>query len=292
MKIPFLLFSFDSMRKNGRRFKNLGAFLAKLVPGLGSTLSKIEADIDPGSYAVGSLLSSFFYGIFFSAVGALSLTLRGADPLVPALLIGLTSWLMFFLVHMVYPGIVMKKIATKESKDLLFALREIMMDVNSGVPLFDSMKNVAGESYSYVSSDFEWVVKSIESGVPQRIALKNLALKSESEYMKRALWQMVNALESGASMGSTLPGIVESLEANAYREIKNYSSNLNFLMLIYMLAAAVVPSLGITFMVLLSAFSDLGVTVETILMLVGTSAVMQIIMIGYMTTTRPEIFGG
>jgi hypothetical protein len=45
-------------------------------------------------------------------------------------------------------------------------------------------------------------------------------------------------------------------------------------------------------LVLLSAFSGLGVTIETLGLLVGSSAAMQVIMIGYMSSTRPEIFGG
>jgi hypothetical protein len=77
-----------------------------------------------------------------------------------------------------------------------------------------------------------------------------------------------------------------------YQDIKNYSSNLNFLMLLYMIVATVVPSLGITFLVLLSAFSGFGVSFTTLLMLLGFSVVVQAIMIGYMSSTRPEIFGG
>lgn len=290
MRIPFLLISFESMKKLGRKFRGLGRAISR--PELGKTLSKIGTDVEPEAYAVGSLFSAFFYGLVFFALSMAVLTLRGVDAMLFSLAIGVSFWLLFFAIHMIYPSIIMKKIATKESKDLLFALREIMMNVNSGVPLFDSMKNVARANYGYVSQDFEEVVKNIESGVAQRDALKSLALKSESEYMKRAVWQMVNALESGASMGNALFGIVQSLEDYSYREIKDYSTNLNFLMLIYMLAAAVVPSLGITFLVLLSAFSELGVNMNTIAMLIGASAFMQVVLIGYMSATRPEIFGG
>ena len=190
------------------------------------------------------------------------------------------------------PTIILKKIAVKESRDLLFALREIMMTVKSGVPLFTAMRNVGGADYGYVSQDFRWVAQQIESGVSERDALKNLAIRTESEYLKRALWQVVNAMESGAAMGNALSGIVESAEEYIYRDIKNYTSNLNFLILIYMLVAVVVPSLGVTFLVLLSAFGSLGVSVESVLVLIVASALMQIAMIGYMSTTRPEIFGG
>ena len=292
MRIPVLLLSLRSTKKLGRRFKGLGSALIRVQPGLGEVLAKIRMDVEPEAYVVGSLFSAFFYGLIFFAVSMLALTMRGVEPLYQSLGIGIAFWFLFFSLHLIYPAIIMKKIAAKESKDLVFALREIMMDVNSGVPLFDAMKNVASADYGYVSSDFEMVIKKIERGVSQLDALRSLALESESEYMKRALWQMVNALETGASMGSALPGIVTALENHLYREIKDYSSNLNFLMLIYMLGAAVAPSLGITFLVLLSAFSELGVTMETIAILIGASALLQVFLIGYMSSTRPEVFGG
>jgi len=296
-KIPVLLLTPKTVRRIGRRLKPIGSALAKLQPGMGETLSKMGFDISAGEYMAGSLVSSFLYGAIFCAISLVALSIRGGEELVesaPSISIGvgLVVWLLFFLLHIIYPKITVSKIATKESKDLLFALREIMVDVDSGVPLFDSMKNVATSDYGYVSNDFNDVVKQIESGVPEREALKRLALKSESEYMRRAIWQMVNALESGASMGNALPGIVQSLENHIYREIKSYSSNLNFMMLIYMLSAAAIPSLGITFLVLLSAFGDFGVTAGTIQMLVAASAFIQIVMIGYMSSTRPEVFGG
>jgi hypothetical protein len=103
---------------------------------------------------------------------------------------------------------------------------------------------------------------------------------------------MINALESGASMTTALPGIVDALESNTYRMIRSYSANLNFLMLVYMLIAAAIPSLGITFLVLLSAFSGMGVDIPKILGLIIGSAIGQIVMIGYMGSTRPQIFGG
>jgi flagellar protein FlaJ len=193
---------------------------------------------------------------------------------------------------MVYPSIILRKIAIKQSRDMLFALRELLIDVKSGIPLYWAMKNVAKAEYGYVSRDFGWVSIQIERGVPEREALRSFAIKTESEYLKRAIWQMVNALESGSSLGGSLEGIVQSVEEYVYRDIKNYSSNLNFLMLLYMFAAAVIPSLGVTFLVLLSAFSDFGITIETIFMLIGTSIILQVVMIGYMGSTRPEIFGG
>ncbi|MBU0590882.1 type II secretion system F family protein [Candidatus Micrarchaeota archaeon] len=294
-RIPVLLLSFDTVRRLGRRMSGLGKVLTKIMPSLATNLPKLEIDIEPEAYAVGSLVSSFIYGAVFSLIVVVAFLAGESDPENIgnfALGTGIGIWFVFFIMHLIYPSIVVKKVAAQESKDLLFALRELMVDVNSGIPLFWAMNNTANAGYGQVSDDFRLVVQEIESGVSERDALRNLAIKTESEHLKRALWQMVNAIESGATMKGALAGIVDSVEKYTYRTIKNYSSNLSFLMLIYMFAAAVVPSLGVTFLVLLSAFSDFGVSVSTVSTLVVGSAMMQLVLIGYMSATRPSIFGG
>ncbi len=295
-KIPWLLLSFGAMEKISRRFKSFGNLLSKLKPKLEDDLRSLNLDIDAESYAFGSLLSALVYGLVFSLIVFLILGMRGGYETEFMYRISAASGIgfltIFFLLHLYYPSILSKKNAAKENKDLLFALRDIMMMVESGVLLYDAMKNVAKSNYGHASKDFERVVKKIETGRSEREALKQLALTSESEYMKRACWQLVNALESGAIMENALASIVNALENQIYRDIKNYSANLNFLMLLYMLVAAAIPSLGITFLALLSVFSGIGVTPETILGLVGGSVFAQIVIIGYISNTRPEIFGG
>lgn len=293
-RIPVLLFSWKSVIRIGKRLRPVGRAAVKLNPKLGEVLQKLGVEVDAEAYAAASVLSSFLYGLFlFIAISLVFLITNTIDQQIPlALASGTGVWMLFLLLHLIYPGIILRKVAVNEGRDLLFALREIMMDVNSGVPLFSALQNVAEADYGYITKDFKLVTERIESGTSEKEALKEFAIKSESEHVKRAVWQMVNALESGAGMGGALSGIVQSVEEKTYRDIRDYTSNLNFLMLIYMFTAAVIPSLGVTFMVLLSAFGDFGVTVETVSMLVAGSAIMQAILIGYMGSTRPEIFGG
>ncbi|MFH0884329.1 MAG: type II secretion system F family protein [Candidatus Micrarchaeota archaeon] len=294
-RIPFLLLPEKSVVRIGKRFR-VGHLLLPLFPNLGNTLQKTRIEFQPDAYIVASILSSFIYGLLLFLISLAALSLRnlegGAEPLPTSLGVGILFWGLFFILHLYYPTIVMKKVATKENKDLLYALREVIIDIDGGVPLFDSMKNVSLAGYGYVSADFDWVVRQIESGIPEREALKQLALKTESEYLKRAAWQMVNALESGAKMSDALEGIAVAVENYLFREIKNYSTNLNFLLLIYMLGGIVGPSLGITFMILLSAFSGLGVTIDNVIMMIIGASLLQIVLIGYMASTRPELFGG
>lgn len=293
-RVPILLLPEPFAKQAARKFR-LGTLPLPLFPNLAATLQKTRITIDAASYVSASVLSSLLYGALFFLIALIAFTFKpptAGDALTVSLLLGCVIALLFFVLHIYYPTIIMKKIAAKENKDLLFALREIIIDIDGGVPLFDSLKNVSRADYGYVSEDFEWAVRQIESGMPEREALKQLALKTESEYLKRAAWQMVNALESGAKMSDALEGIALAVENYLFREIKNYSTNLNFLLLIYMLGGVVAPSLGITFMILLSAFSGLGVTMDNVMILVGGASALQVIMIGYMASTRPELFGG
>jgi len=293
-RIPLLLLGQRAIARMGHRSSIPGRMLQPLFPRLGKTLSEIRFEVEPDAYLTASLLSSFVYGLLLFGLmfTVISVTGTQEDPLPMSLGIGLVFWMTFFMLHVAYPGIIVRKIAAKENKDLLFALREIIIDVDGGVPLFDSMRNISQSEYGYISLDFDWAVRRIESGMPEREALKQLALKTESEFLKRAAWQMVNALESGARMGDALESIAASVENYLFHEIRDYSSNLNFLLLLYMLGGIVAPSLGITFMILLPAFSGLGVTLESVFALISATAVLQIAMIGYMSSTRPGLFGG
>jgi len=294
--VPFLLVSFKTMEEFGRRLGPVGKALSSVHPNLSKELQSLGITLKPGHYMVGALISAFIYLVLaFGLVFALLLT----SPLFTmearlrvAGLIGLLCLVIFFVLHLIYPSILVKKFASRSEKDLLFALREIMVSVNSGIPLFDSLKNVSTGGYGKVSEDFGTVVKEVEMGIPEKEALKLLAIRSESEHMKRAVWQIINSMESGGSLSTSLPSIVDDLEHSLYRSIRSYSSSLNFLMLIYLLIAAAIPSLGITFLVLLSAFSGMGITVTRILMLLLFAAIGQITLIGYMSATRPDIFGG
>ncbi|NYZ74542.1 type II secretion system F family protein [Candidatus Micrarchaeota archaeon] len=293
-RVPIMLLPANVVRKLGRRTFPPVMLLLPLFPSLKGTLQEIRSEVGVDSFVTASLFSSFIYGLIFFLLSFALLSSRPitTDPLIFSIVLGAVFWLMFFILHIYYPGIIVKKIAAKENKDLLYALREMIIDIDGGVPLFDSMKNISAAGYGYISADFDWVVRQVESGVPEREVLKQLALKTESEFLKRAAWQMVNALESGAKMSDALEGIAVAVEEYLLREIKNYSNNLNFLLLIYMLVGIVAPSLGITFMVLLSAFSGLGVTIEAVMMLIICTSIFQVVMIGYMASTRPDLFGG
>src|SRR5271157_5008662 len=107
MKVPIMLFSSNSMKKIGRRFRPIGKIIMALMPSVGKKFSKMMTDVEPEEYATASVFSSLVYAIIFFVLSYALLVFRGgfADPLQGALLIGLTFWLIFLSLHLVYPSI-------------------------------------------------------------------------------------------------------------------------------------------------------------------------------------------
>ena len=292
-KVPLHLFSFQRMA-GFKRFVFLGKFLLKLRKNLPEDLITLGVEVQPEDYMAASFFSASFYSIIFGLL-IFFLTLISPTQSHLALVFGIgfamILFFLFFTLHIIHPSILKKKIATRENKDLLFAIREIVLSVESGIPLFNSLKNVSMAEYGYISRDIGKAVKRIESGGYEKDALKELAIQSENEFMRRAAWQIVNSLETGSNVSTALSSILDILEKQINREIRDYSANLNFIMLLYMLVAAAVPSLGITFIVLLSAFSGTGTGPLTIIAFLTVLFFVQIMILGYANATRPAIFG-
>ena len=71
--------------------------------------------------------------------------------------------------------------------------------------------------------------------------------------------------------------------------IKSYNAELNFIVLIYLLISAVLPTIGVTVLVIFSLFGILGITPELFATIVLASFVLQSIIIGYVKAKRPNM---
>ena len=287
IRVPFLLI--QPRRGFSRRLRQLSTNILSFLPSTRYDLAQLFENIDPEDYVGAALFSAMIAGSFFAIMLFIITLARPAyDPFLNVILGGVGIFAIFSF-YMIYPGILLKKIGQETDNDLIFALRELALQIESGVTLYEGMTNIAGENYGYVSRAFATVVREINTGVTEKKALQRMALRSESEYLKKIVWQILTAIESGAPLASTLRSVVDGLMVERYRMVKEYSSGLNFLILMYMLIAAAIPSIGMTFMILLSTFSGLGLTPEVYVLVIIGSFIGQASLIGYISVTRPNI---
>ncbi|TRZ54025.1 type II secretion system F family protein [archaeon] len=109
-----------------------------------------------------------------------------------------------------YPSLIASRNVRTLEKDMLSAMQHMLIEVKSGVPLFNSMVGIS-EGYGNISREFRKITKEINAGVKETDALDEATQRNPFVHFRRVLWQIANALRSGSDVASTLQSIVENL---------------------------------------------------------------------------------
>ena len=162
--------------------------------------------------------------------------------------IGLFFAFVTFFYIKAYPKLLVKKKQANVERNILYALRHMYVQVTSGVPLFDAMVSVSQGNYGQVSSEFKAAIREINTGVPIDKAIDDLTELNPSMYFRRAMWQVSTGVKTGSDIGGILKNTIDYISAEQKIMIRRYGSQLNPLTVAYMMIAVIVPSLGITFL--------------------------------------------
>jgi flagellar protein FlaJ len=167
----------------------------------------------------------------------------------------------------------------------------MLVQLESGIPVFQIIVNIAASNYGFVSHEFSKAVKEINSGVSQIEALENLIKRSQSVYFKRVLWQISNGMRSGSDMTIVIKDSVDNLNKEQAIQIQSYGSRLNPLVMFYMLIAVILPSLGLTFFIIISSMLGLsGSMMKLMFAAIFVFVVLiQIMFLGMIRTRRPSL---
>lgn len=294
MRIMFLLYSVEAIDKVNRKFVWIGHRLGHFFPGLDLDLERAGIKTSSQKYLTASFFSAIVYGIlsfsFFYLLFFLRDEIITSDNTFASVGLGLFFFIIFFFLHVIYPGIIANKYAAGIDQSLMFALKSMLIQVTSGVSLFNAMVNVSKSNYGAVSNEFRDVVKEISAGESETKALEKLALRTKSEYLKKTSWQLLTSLRSGASLKGALTTVVSSLDNQHMRAIKDYAAELNLWILLYLLLAAAIPTMGVTFLVIMSAMAGLNIGPEAVVIIIVGAGLMQIVLIGFVKTRIPKVY--
>ncbi len=288
-RIPFIPFPMSLMLKIAKKFRSIGVFFSKISPSTKTDLIKADIEIDARDYLTIGFLSSVFWALIVLGILLILSTIKDFSSLV--LFIGAPLLVLFssFFYIQNYPKLIIARKIKKLDKNLLFALRSMEIQVSSGVSLFDSIVSISKEKYGLISEEFKRAVKKMSTGKSEIEALEDLILKNPSLYFRRIIWQITNSLRSGTDLSSTLKVIVEDLSYERLIEIRKYGSELNPMAMMYMMMAVIFPSLGVSFLMLLSSFSSINLTNNIFWMILGFTAFFQFIFVGFIKSKRPVI---
>jgi flagellar protein FlaJ len=180
-----------------------------------------------------------------------------------------------------------KSFAEEIDRKLPFALKDMMVEIKSGLTLYDALLNIARSDYGLVSKEIRLAVKAANAGIPLTNALKRVAQKTQSAHFRRVLWQIITAIQSGASVEPALESAIKMINEEQEEKIKKYASDLNLIVLIYMLLASSLPAMTLPFLMILICFVSIQIDIDLILKIFSLFIIFQVLIIGFVQSSRP-----
>ena len=289
-RIPFVPIPIDKAKKMSKKFLGIGDNLARMFPDLDFQLRQTKVDMEPREWmAIAFYTSMTYFIIVFSIVFLYAF--RAFDITYAFILSGLFGAIVGFL-SFIYIAIYPRLFVNRNTKDidsyLPPALHHLLVQVRSGITLYDSMVSISRSDYGLVSKIFRQAVNEINTGKSETEALEYLARENPSLYFRRIIWQVINALKSGSDIGDTIKNIVDNLVLEQRVSIKKYGAQLNPMALFYMVLVVIFPTLGIIFILVLFSFIGSMFNVEWLLLgILGFITIFQFMFMGLIKSRRP-----
>jgi pilus assembly protein TadC len=209
-------------------------------------------------------------------------------PIIMSFVVGVIFFFMAYITLLRAVDSRISKRAKEIDKDVLFAGRFLLIKMNSGKPLINSLIE-ASQSYGVASHYFKEIVRSIELGTPLEKALEEAMDYCPSHKMKRILFQINSALKAGVDATNNLEAVLEEIANDQLVEIQRYGKKLSSLTLFYMLLAVVLPSLGMTMFIVVASLVSLAVNASIFFSFLFFLVLIELVFISLFMSIRPSV---
>lgn len=271
------------------RFLPLAERVSFLFPNLERKISQADMDVEPLTHLAEALFRGLSTGVMVG-VGLLAVGLTVDDMflLQLGLVLAPVGTLFGFFTYVKLPDIKARRRVRELEKELPYALRHVLIEVESGISLYEAMVSVS-DDYGEASKEFRRIVKDINAGVSEIEALERAIVRNPSMQFRRALWQMINALKSGSDISTTLDSLVEAIVEKQILSVREYGKELNPYTLMYLMIAIVLPSIGVTFLMVLSTFTGASIGEGMFYAILAGLIIFQAFFINIVKSKRPEV---
>lgn len=173
-------------------------------------------------------------------------------------------------------------------REVLFAGQNLLIKLYSGKPLLNALIDTT-KSYGVASKYIKEIVDDVDTGSSIEKALQNAMVYSPSEKFRKILFHINNALRLGIDVTKPLSAVLGEITREQETEIKRYGKKLNTLVIFYMLAAVVIPSIGMTIFIVISSFINFAVSINHFLIVIFFIVIMELLFISIFKSIRPTM---
>jgi flagellar protein FlaJ len=289
-KIPFTFSDIERLKIKSKPFSSKIRY--KKISKLDEYLRGCDIDLTREEYmgiCIRSFIFSFlFLTLIFTTILAL-LSVKSFYLLGSGIAILFASFIFFS--QRVYPKIYVSRKQRDIEKNLISALEDILIQLNSGIPLFSIMVNISSSEFGVLSLEFKKAVKRINAGESEINVLNDLGKSNPSTFFRRTLWQISNGMMAGSDMSIVVKDTIKALNEEQLIQIQDYGSRLNPLIVMYMLITVIIPTLSITFLTIISSMVKLPQNMTYLLFIALFVFVIlaQIMFLGLIRSRRPSL---
>jgi flagellar protein FlaJ len=271
--LPFSFLPLPLLQRLASHFKGWGAILVSFFPHLEAELDQAGLKFDREEYGAFMVVLWIFYFFIFTFLVFVFMSefLGEREAIFFSPLVGFFLAFMIALQLAFYPKMMVRKKVRAIERNLVFALRTMLVQLRSNVSLFNALDMVAEGEYGEVSSEFKKAIKRINAGELEQDVLEEVATNNPSYFFRKALWQIATGLKAGADVNEVLKETVNSLTGEQR------------------LRAVIVPALGVTFLIVLSAFPQISINELMFWLLLLVVTVGEFMYMGLMKSRRPNL---
>ena len=261
--------------------------IANLIPELNIKLKQAGINKKPEDFIRVTLISSLYVtlGLGIFIFGILS-TSRIPKNFVLAAIALLFVVLFFYLLRV--PDAKIMKISKDVSKEIVYVARFLLIEMESGISLYDAMKN-AEKNYEATGKYLRDITDRIDMGTSMEDAVNHSINLTPSWEYRRVMWQILNSLQTGADVSKSLNAVIDQIVREQVIEVNRYGKKLNPIAMFYMIVAVILPSLGITMLLVLSSFIGLNLKLSFLLSLVFILGFIQFMFVAIVKSSRPAV---
>lgn len=180
------------------------------------------------------------------------------------------------------------RISKEIDKEVVFATRFLIIELDSGINLFEAMKGVA-ENYEAVGKYFREITEKIEMGTSMEDAIRETIEELPNENLQRVLWQILNSMSTGGNISQSLKTIIDQIVRENQIKVKEYGRKLNPIAMFYMTSTIILPSIGTILLAVMAMFIGIKLTLGVLLILAFLIVLLQLSFLMVIRNTRPPV---
>ncbi len=214
-------------------------------------------------------------------------TINPAVGILLALLVGFSAYIMIFNNLLLYPVKKARNSGKEIERDVLFATRDMIIAMRSGMPLYNAIVTVS-TGYGAASREFGRIIEIVQLGTPIDTAIDQVCEKTKSPTFNRIMLQSSTSIKAGADVIGALQEAIDEVSQERVIELRRYGQRLNALAMFYMLFGIIFPSMGIAVATIITTFISIITINDTTLLLafVGITF-LQLVFLNMIRSSRP-----